>query len=175
MRGVEVLTEAMDDPDIAVRLRAARCAFSFAPSDRRSRKAQGRCPGPRRGIRPGPAQDPPEVAAPGQPGPSPAVSRPRTAKLRKSERKWQEMAGNGMENKFSPSPTLNSRQKWQVSRPQTTILGSIRRKNGRKIETFPATPLSLWERARVRAVLPGKAKNRRPVPREHQPTDHRPL
>ena len=31
VRGVEVLTEAMNDPDIAVRLRAARCAFSFAP------------------------------------------------------------------------------------------------------------------------------------------------
>ena len=31
MRGVEVLSEAMNDPDIAVRIRATRCAFSFAP------------------------------------------------------------------------------------------------------------------------------------------------
>ena len=29
-RGVSVLAEAMDDPDVAVRLRAARCALSFA-------------------------------------------------------------------------------------------------------------------------------------------------
>ena len=31
MRGVEVLSEAMNHPDIAVRIRATRCAFSFAP------------------------------------------------------------------------------------------------------------------------------------------------
>ena len=112
MRGVEVLSDAMDHPDIAVRIRATRCAFSFAPQivDLEKLKADVQA-----------LEEASTLDPPGLPD-----------EIRKSGRKWQEMAG-----KLNfPRPHAQQRGNGRVCR--------IRRKNGRamagKLRHFPPLP-----------------------------------